>query len=63
MNKLKKEKEVKKRSKVKDVLAFTNPIAWAMAVPIGIGMLLASITNGTYRNMRRILREVKKDIE
>lgn len=41
----------------KTILTYTNP----MVIPIGLGLLLsaflASVFSGTYRNMKKILKE------
>lgn len=46
----------------KEILAYTNPITIAVAVPFSVGVLIGVMVTNLFKNTKRVLSEVKEDV-
>ena len=48
--------------KLKNILAYTNPITLIAGIPILCGIILAVITNNIAKNTAKVMRSIDEDV-
>lgn len=48
--------------KIKSVLAYTNPIAIVLGIPVFVGIVIAAMTDGVFKKTTKVVKSLNKDL-